>query len=192
MIVRLAKCIDRGTALVAETQSRIRAYVEDVRAVNRTLDPSSDICSKRKRRYVGLRHRFESREDAIFKHMSKVMSSFEAGLFVGGSRADLPQDNLDLERWFRLPKGHQRRIHGHSHAGVRIVQEGPTLLLTLDAHRQRSTPFTQKDLWPYHDAAAPACQREAIERRNVMKKARSRKRRGTLLKELELRYAAAS
>lgn len=192
MTVRLAKCIDRGTALVAETQSRIRAYAEDIRAVNNTLDPSSDTCAKRKRRYVRLRHRFLSQEDTIFKHMSKVMSSFEAGLFVGGSRADLPQDNLDLERWFRLPKGHQRRIHGHSHAGVRIVQEGPTLLLTLDAHRQRSTPFTHKDLCPYHDSATPACQREAIERRNVMKKARSRKRRRVLLKELELRYATAS
>ena len=43
-------------------------------------------------------------------------------------------DNLDLERWFRLPKGHERRIHGHRHAGVRIVQEGPTLVHALDAH----------------------------------------------------------
>ena len=192
MIVRLAQCIDRGTALVAETQSRIRAYAEDVRAVNDTLDSGCDTFAKRKRRYVGLRRGFERRDDPIFKHMSKVMSSFEAGLFAGGSRADLPQDNLDLERWFRLPKGHERRIHGRCHAGVRIVQEGPTLLLTLDAHRQRSTPFTHKDLWPYRDSAAPACQREAIERRKVMKRARSRKRRGLLLKELELRYAAAS
>ena len=25
------------------------------------------------------------------------------------------RDNLDLERWFRLPKSHERRIHGHRH-----------------------------------------------------------------------------
>src|SRR5213079_3393585 len=25
------------------------------------------------------------------------------------------KDNLDLERWFRLPKSHERRIHGHRH-----------------------------------------------------------------------------
>jgi len=62
------------------------------------------------------------------------MSSFVPGLFVGHEAAELPQDNLDLERWFKQPKGHERRMHGHRHAGVRIVQEGPTLLLALDAH----------------------------------------------------------
>ena len=45
----------------------------------------------------------------------------------------MPRDNLDLERWFRVPKGHERRIHGRCHAGVRIVQEGATMLLALDA-----------------------------------------------------------
>ena len=64
------------------------------------------------------------------------MTSFEGGLFAGGTQVDLPQDNLDLERWFRLPKGYERRIHGHQHADVRIVQEGPSLLLALDAHRE--------------------------------------------------------
>ena len=44
------------------------------------------------------------------------------------------KDNLDLERWFRLPKRHERRIHGRRHAGIRIVQDGPTLVLALDAH----------------------------------------------------------
>src|SRR4029453_9552291 len=37
-----------------------------------------------------------------------------------GEDGDLPQDNLDLERWFRQPKGHERRIHGHRHVGVRL------------------------------------------------------------------------
>jgi hypothetical protein len=60
--------------------------------------------------------------------MGRVMASFAPGLFVGGDEADLPQDNLNLERWFRQPKGHERRIHGHQYAGVRLVQEGPTLL----------------------------------------------------------------
>jgi hypothetical protein len=178
--------------LVEETQRQIRAYVEEVGAVDATLDPSSGPCWKRKRCFKRLCRRFEDQDDPIFEHMSKLMSSFEAGLFAGGSRADLPRDNLDLERWFRLPKGHERRIHGRCHAGVRIVQEGPTLLLTLDAHRHRSTPFTQKDLWPYRNAVAPECQRDAIERRKVMKRARSRKRRPLLLKELEARYVGAS
>jgi hypothetical protein len=56
------------------------------------------------------------------------MASLAPGLCVGGEEADMPQDNLELERWLKQPKGHERRIHGRPHAGVRIVQEGPTLL----------------------------------------------------------------
>ena len=60
------------------------------------------------------------------------MRSFRAGLFAGGDAFDQIHDKLDLERWFRLTKGHERRIHGHRHAGVRILQEGPTLVHALD------------------------------------------------------------
>ena len=101
------------------------------------------------------------------------------------------QDNLDLERWFRQPKGHERRIHGHRHAGVRIVQEGPTLLLALDAHVAPPEPFTAHDLEPYQDASAPPCQVEAIHRRKIMRKARAKKRK-LLLAALERRYLNAS
>jgi hypothetical protein len=68
---------------------------------------------------------------------------------VGGEAADFPEDNLDLERWFKHPKGHERRIHGRRHAGVRIVQQGPTLMLALDAHIHHDGPFTVNDLQPY-------------------------------------------
>lgn len=120
------------------------------------------------------------------------MASFAGGLFVGGRPGNLPQDNLDLERWFRLPKGHERRIHGHQHAGVRLVQEGPSLLLALDAHRHHPELFTERDLRPYRDATVPPCQREALARRKIMRKARSKKQRRLLLNELEQRYLASS
>lgn len=119
------------------------------------------------------------------------MASFKEGLFVGGARADFPRDNLDLERWFRLPKGHERRIHGRCHAGVRIVQEGATLMLALDAHRHHPQPFTEEELRPYRDVEAPDSQREAVQRRKVMRTARSTARRATLLRDLEARYFAS-
>ena len=131
-------------------------------------------------------------EDPICKQMSRVMLSFKVGLFAGGARGDLPRDNLDLERWFRLPKGHERRIHGRSHAGVRIVQEGATLLLALDAHRHHPQPFTEADLRPYRNAVAPESQREAIHRRKVMRRARSTRKRALLLRDLEARYSVSS
>src|SRR2546425_12699413 len=78
-----------------------------------------------------------------------MMSSFEPGLFVGGEAADLPADNLDLERWFKGPKGHERGVHGRRHAGVRIVRQGPTLMLALDAQVHQDGPFTVDDIEPY-------------------------------------------
>ena len=88
----------------------------------------------------------------------------------------LPTDNDELERWFRKPKGHARRIHGRKHAGVRIVQEGATLLPTLNAHETHPKPFTAQDLLPYRHAQEPPDQLQAIQRRKVMRKARSQKK----------------
>jgi len=119
--------------------------------------------------------------------MAKVMASFQPGLFAGGD-LDLAQDNLDLERFFRLPKGHERRIHGHHHAGIRIVLEGPTLVLALNAHEQHPEPFTQADFVPYRTAQMPKCQSDALARRAIMRKARSSKQRKKLLNDFERRY----
>ena len=124
--------------------------------------------------------------------MAKVMASFQPGLFVGGDAPDQPRDNLDLERWFRHPKAHERRIHGHKHAGVRIVQEGPTLVHALDVHLRREHPLTSHELLPYRDATPPASQEQAIARRKVMRRARSKTQRPRLLAELEARYTAAT
>jgi hypothetical protein len=128
--------------------------------------------------------------DSIYHKMGRVMASFKPGLFAGGDRGDWPSDNLDLERWFRLPKGHERRIHGRCHAGVRIVHEGATMMLALDAHRNHPQPFNETDLRPYRDAEVPPSQREVIHRRKVMKAARSTTKRAALLRKLEERYAA--
>ena len=120
--------------------------------------------------------------------MVKVMLSFSAGLFVGGDQYEEITDNLDLERWFRLPKSHERRIHGHRHAGVRLVIEGPTLVHALDAHAAHPEPFRVADLLPYRRAREPACQLQARHRRKIMRKARSKKKRPLLLADLERRY----
>ena len=174
-----------------ESLKRVSGYVKEVRAVNALLDASSGPCVQRRRQFEQQCRTFQAQTDPVLKQMSKVMASFKKGLFAGGNRADLPQDNLDLERWFRLPKGHERHIHGRRHAGVRIVEEGPTLLLALDAHRRHPAPFTEEELRPYRHADIPLCQRQATQRRKIMRRARSSKKRVLLLKELEKRYQAA-
>ena len=162
--------------------------MEDLQAIQATLEPDRGTCAQRQEQFQVLQGQCQASDDPIRQHMGRVMASFAPGLFVGGDEADLPQDNLDLERWFRQPKGHERRIHGHRHAGVRLVQEGPTLLLALDAHMEHPTPFTAEDLWPYRHAPSPACQRQALHRRTIMGHARSKKRRPLLLADLERRY----
>jgi hypothetical protein len=132
--------------------------------------------------------RFQRGEDPIRGKMAGVMMSFLAGLFVGEGEFEEIRDNLELERWFRIPKSHERRIHGHRHAGVRIVQEGPTLMPALDAHVAHPGPFSAADLMPYRTAAGPPSQSQAMERRKIMRKARSAKKRPLLLADLERRY----
>jgi hypothetical protein len=135
--------------------------------------------------------RFSGKEDPIHRQMAQVMRSFLAGLFVGEGTWEPIRDNLDLERWFRLPKSHERRIHGRRQAGIRIVLEGPTLVHALDAHVAHPEPFRVDDLLPHRAARAPRCQEQALNRRKIMRKARSKKKRPLLLADLERRYREA-
>ena len=177
---------------VQAEQETIREYVEDIDKVAATLESGGESCEQRKEKFKELIDRFERNEDPIHQHMATLMISFLAGLFVGAGKFEEIKDNLDLERWFRLPKSHERRIHGRRHAGIRIVQDGPTLVLALDAHVADPGPFTADDLLPYRTAREPPCQREALNRRKIMKKARSKKKRPILLAELERRYREAT
>jgi hypothetical protein len=145
-------------------------------------------CADRQEQFEALIDRFERGGEPIRPKMARVMISSLAGLFVGEGKFEEIQDNLDLERWFRLPKSHERRIHGHRHAGVRIVQEGPTLVHALDAHVAHPEPFTVTDLLPYRTAREPPSQKQALDRRKIMRKARSPKKRPILLADLERRY----
>jgi len=191
-LTRLGRCIDRGLQAGQAGQAPLRAHVDVLRQVATTLDPTTGTAPQREASFLSLQQTLAQGEDPIRQHMAKTMQRFHPGLFVGPEDPAGPQDNLELERFFRTPKGHERRIHGHAHAGVRIVQEGPTLILALDAHLRHPTPFTYLELRPYVQAEEPAGQKEAIHRRIIMRKARSKKKLPTLLQELEQRYANSS
>jgi hypothetical protein len=166
----------------------IRDYVDVIAEVAATLEPGTKDIIERQEKFEVLIDQFEATEDPIRHHMATVMISFLAGLFVGEEDYEGIRDNLDLERWFRLPKSHERRIHGRRHAGVRLVQTGATLVPALDAHAAHPAPLTVEDLLPYRGAREPPNQTEALKRRKIMRKARSKKQRPALLADLERRY----
>jgi hypothetical protein len=192
-VKRLAGCIDRGLDIVRTALQQVGQYAKDLQAVDSILKPSDEATGEeREEQFVVLREAWQSSADPMHQQFAQVMSSFQPGLFVGGEGADCPEDNLDLERWFKRPKGHERRIHGRHHAGVRIVQQGPTLMLALDAHIHHDGPFTVNDLQPYGHSRVPASQQQAVARGKIMRKARSRKQRCDLLADLEKRYLNSS
>jgi hypothetical protein len=176
--------------LVRPEQEAIRRQVAMIREVAATLDPTTGRSAARQDDFDAILSGLEGDDDPVLEHMANLMGSFRPGLFAGGDDLAAVQDNLDLERWFRVAKGHERRIHGHRHAGVRVVQEGATLVHALDAHRTHPDPFDVDDLLSYRSAREPECQRQAIHRRGIMRKARSKTKRPKLLEELERRYLA--
>ncbi len=172
---RLSGCIQRGLSMYNQDKAKIGNYVKDITRVFETLQSENGAIGERQAQFRQLTAQFAASADAVTTHMSAIMQSFEAGLFVGSDDLDLPGDNLDLERWIKTPKGHERRLHGHQHVGIRMVCEGPTLLPALDAHLSRTAPFTYQDLLPYVKAEVPESQRRSLERHRIMKKARSKK-----------------
>lgn len=183
-------CIDKGLDLVRPQQEAIRRHVAAIQEVAATLDPTTGRSAARRCDFDAILSRLECDGDPVHEHMAGLMGGFRTGLFAGGDELASVQDDLDLERWFRVAKGHERRIHGHRHAGVRAVQEGATLVHALDAHRTHPEPFGVEDLLPYRSAREPECPRQAIHRRGIMRRARSKTKRPKLLEELERRYLA--
>ncbi|MBF0499094.1 MAG: hypothetical protein HQM09_03080 [Candidatus Riflebacteria bacterium] len=183
---KLVDCIERGLASVANVQEKILEGTEEINKVAATLDPQNGTMAERKTDFWKLHQSFETMSYSWYAHMTEVMTAFSPGLFVGPE--DGPVTNDDLERFFKIPKSHERKIHGHRHAGIRIVIEGPTLIPTLDAHARHPNPFHPADLIQFSKAVSPKEQLEATKRRKIMRKARTKKNRITLLANLEKRH----
>ena len=176
LLARLKGFIDRGVANQQIPFTRVRQYTRQVRHVMKLLTAEDGLpLAKRKSQFAAKLAEFQRRGDGAYAHFAKVMASFRPGLFVGAKLGAYPRDNLDLERWFRCPKSHERRIHGHRHAGVRIVRDGPTLIPTLDAHLSHPGVLSREDLLPFRFASPPPSQVAAQHRHVIMRQSRSKK-----------------
>jgi hypothetical protein len=177
LLERLNGFMDRGVADQQESFTRVREYTDQVRQVMDLLaDTNGPPLAEREFRFAEKIEAFQClADDVVYSHFAKVMTSFQPGLFAGADMTSYPRDNLDLERWFRCPKSHERRVHGHRHAGVRIVRDGPTLAPTLDAHASHPDVFTREDLFPFRLASPPPSQLASQQRHGIMRKSRSKK-----------------
>lgn len=177
LLKRLKGFIDRGVADQQESFSRVQQYTEQVRQVMDLLtDPSGPPFAERESQFAAKIEEFQNMaDDAAYSHFAKIMKSFQPGLFAGTEMTSYPRDNLDLERWFRSPKSHERRIHGHRHAGIRIVRDGQTLVPTLDSHASHPAVFHREDLFAFRTASPPPSQLASQQRHGIMRKSRSKK-----------------
>jgi hypothetical protein len=186
---RLAGGMDRGLAVAGAALTPVRSDVQDWQAVDTTRRPSEKATGEgREAQGNALQQEWEASGAPRHRHCAPMMGRCEPGLVVGGEAAAVPVDNWDVARWCKCPTGHERRLHGRRHAGVRLVRQGPTLLLVLDAHLPHDGVLTVDDLAPYRHAQVPTSQREAVERGQSRRQARSRKKRQKLLADLDKRY----
>jgi len=188
LLQRLHDCLNRGLTRYSQDVVRVGTALGYMHVVWALLQPKDGRRQPHRKLFQHWMKLASQHDDHIIQHIGHLMERFEDGLFCGGDEFDLPDDNLDLERWIKGPKGHERRIHGRQHVGLRIVIEAPTFLVAFDAHLLRTTPFTVHDLLPYASAEVPESQQRAVIRHQIMRKARSQKKRGCVLEQLEQDY----
>ena len=175
LLERLHGYIQHGIARYAEDFCRIAAGMGILHLVWTLLHPRTGPRHDNRDMFQQVAEQALSHPEPLIQHIGQLMQSFETGLFCGDETLDVPEDNLDLERWIKGPKGHERRIHGRQHVGLRFVIEAPTFLPAFDAHLSRTAPFTVQELLPYVTADIPESQQQAVMRHRLMRKARSKK-----------------
>lgn len=123
----LRECIARGLDATAEARKQVEIDLALVAAVAATVDAAGDPYDERLARYDVLLTEHEASDREMDQRLARQMKSWRAGLFLGAAVAEgwvdaqgrpyLPENNYELERWFRLAKGHARHVHGRAHAG---------------------------------------------------------------------------
>ena len=189
---RLAGGIDRGREVSRDVLAPVGLDAQALQAVADPLSPSATATGgARAARCIAWPQAWPSSPAPVHPHCATMRSRCEPGWFRGGEGAELPADHVAWERWCKGPQGHARRRQGHRPAGVRIVPQGPTRMLALEAPGHHEGRCTVDALAPYGQAGVPESQPPAVERGTIMRQARSRKTRSVLLADLEKRYCNA-
>ncbi|MCP4402106.1 MAG: hypothetical protein GY801_32990 [bacterium] len=108
---RFYRYVQKGLVLYREASPRSADDLETITMVWETLDSTTGTVTERQTQFHQLRTQCATSSEPLKVAMSTVMKNCAPGLFVGSDDDELPGDNLDLERWIKGPKGHERHIH---------------------------------------------------------------------------------
>ena len=79
----LAACIERGTSAVREDLATVAEHAEQLRAIQDTLDPTTDPSATRRRRFSALAARLSTSPDPIQQHMATNHEIVQVGTVRG-------------------------------------------------------------------------------------------------------------
>jgi hypothetical protein len=191
----LQACILAGLSTTADDRARVEADVELIGEIAATVEIASGSTDARRAEFERLQAQCAASDNSRHQTMGELMLRWRPGLFVGEAPSapapPVPEDNYELERWFKLPKQNARHVHGRAHAGLVLVHRGPTRMLVLDAHREHPGAFRAEELVPWRHATMPESQQQTLRRAGLMRRARSLTSRAALLADLEARYRGA-
>ena len=95
---RLAALLQRGLSIYEQEKLHIEEYIDDMKQVFETLNPDNRTLATRHTPFQAITVQLAQTNDAINISMSKMMQSFEKGLFMASDELDrdIPRDNLEL------------------------------------------------------------------------------------------------
>lgn len=173
-------------------RARVEADTTLVAEIAATVEIARGSTDARRAEFERLQAQCAASDNPRHHAMGDLMLRWRPGLFVGEASPvaapPVPEDNYELERWFKLPKQNARHVHGRAHAGLVLVHRGPTRMLVLDAHREHPGAFRAEELVPWRHAPMPESQQQTLRRAGLMRRARSLTNRAALLADLEARY----
>ena len=102
---RLYGYIKRGLSIYYSEQKEVEKYAKEIKKVENTLNSEKGKLKNRLAKFRRLKSRFKNADDLVKNQMSKIMHSFEAGLFVGDDNLSIPEDNLDARKMVQETKG---------------------------------------------------------------------------------------
>ena len=172
---RLAACIDRGMAAVQAEHQSVRQPLQAIERVAATLLQTNGSATERQAQCTRLQEAFAGLATPFYHHVAGGWPAVPQASSSVETRGHASRTTWIWSVGFESPKGTSDVSTGTGMRGCASCRKAPRSCWCWTAQVTHPEPCTAHDLEPYQDASAPPCQVEAIHRRKIMRKARSKK-----------------